>query len=933
MAGSIKIGTHIHNTKWFINAVTQTRRKGLRLLVLQYLFVWSFSFFSENHPVLGVKNFMLSRRFDKVGSNQCLESISLQKLTKLSAHAARNYVVITNPLQRAGLSSKVLQQRFNECLGLDPFVSLNIAPYSVNSVQEIAISKGLDQNDFRGLFLNLRVDELAGACGAWELGQLAASRIVCLHRHKLWWMKPFHALHTRQVPAETQLLLMELPRTQEEGENSKQRYCLMVPLIDSNAKFTLRGLSNNRLQLRAETGDLKESIAYGSLCGLFVGVDTDPFNLLQTAFSQIAQRLQGQVRSGVGAWNPTAATSFPLTAQSTEQTKESCQPTFLDSFGWCTWDSFYTQVNPEGVKKGLSSLRESGFTPKWMVLDDGWQSTSNPDAKNEQQWFDKLTSLKANYKFRDETLGIDLGDLVKDVKKEFGITHFMVWHALAGYWAGVEKNTEMLKYRIIENLPYSPATLMKVDWDLWKFVKYCYLTNKRSGMVHPDNIQKFFSDYHNYLVEQGVDGIKVDAQSAVNVMGIGLGGSVRVALAYHMGLWRSAMERFIGSSKESETDKSTVSIPFTSAENKNGTPNLIHCMCHDSEILLLLGAIYKNRPIIRGSDDHYPRDHASHGPHLYFNAFNSLLISYVGVQDWDMFQTTLGPSSWLHGAARALSGGPVYISDRPGQHCAELLRKLVLKDGSILRSKHNALPTLKNMFEDSQTRNSLLSIWNTNYVKDSGVVGVFNIHGSSWNHIKRRFWFHPGYMGKYASVVGSVSASDVHSIKHNGNTKYAIYLHNKMNLYKRDYKDQIEVEIPHMNFEIASVAPISCFGENTPVEWAAIGLVEQFNSGAAILDQTIVYSPNKTAFVATKIHGGGKFMFLCSQKPSRSLLITCNDLTVNNVLENWEEMSLGGQMISSTFSSNDEGTGFLELDVPFQTITNSHQVILNIWEC
>ena len=39
----------------------------------------------------------------------------------------------------------------------------------------------------------------------------------------------------------------------------------------------------------------------------------------------------------------------------------------------------------------------------------------------------------------------------------------------------------------------------------------------------------------------------------------------------------------------------------------------------------------RNIPIVRGSDDFWPTDAASHGPHLYANAINALFISQVGV--------------------------------------------------------------------------------------------------------------------------------------------------------------------------------------------------------------------------------------------------------------------------------------------------------------
>ncbi|CAN0497313.1 unnamed protein product, partial [Discosporangium mesarthrocarpum] len=39
-------------------------------------------------------------------------------------------------------------------------------------------------------------------------------------------------------------------------------------------------------------------------------------------------------------------------------------------------------VNHDKVFKGLASLHEAGVRPKWLVLDDGWQSTSNVNAAN-----------------------------------------------------------------------------------------------------------------------------------------------------------------------------------------------------------------------------------------------------------------------------------------------------------------------------------------------------------------------------------------------------------------------------------------------------------------------------------------------------------------------------------------------------------------------
>ena len=52
----------------------------------------------------------------------------------------------------------------------------------------------------------------------------------------------------------------------------------------------------------------------------------------------------------------------------------------------------------------------------------------------------------------------------------------------------------------------------------------------------------------------------------------------------------------------------------------------------------------------------------------------------------------------LHASARALSGGPVYVSDAPGAHDFELLQRVVLSDGRVLRAQLPARPTRDCLF-------------------------------------------------------------------------------------------------------------------------------------------------------------------------------------------------------------------------------------------
>eukprot|EP00878_Enallax_costatus_P037111 GHUV01041902.1.p1 GENE.GHUV01041902.1~~GHUV01041902.1.p1 ORF type:complete len:116 (-),score=1.40 GHUV01041902.1:323-670(-) len=48
-------------------------------------------------------------------------------------------------------------------------------------------------------------------------------------------------------------------------------------------------------------------------------------------------------------------------------------PDICNYLGWCTWDAFYHDVSARGVVGGLRSFESVGVTPRWIIIDDGWQ--------------------------------------------------------------------------------------------------------------------------------------------------------------------------------------------------------------------------------------------------------------------------------------------------------------------------------------------------------------------------------------------------------------------------------------------------------------------------------------------------------------------------------------------------------------------------------
>ncbi|CAM9946259.1 unnamed protein product, partial [Phaeothamnion confervicola] len=274
----------------------------------------------------------------------------------------------------------------------------------------------------------------------------------------------------------------------------------------------------------------------------------------------------------------------------------------------------------------------------------------------------------------------------------------------------------------------------------------------------------------------------------------------------------------------------------------------------------------------------------------------------------------------MHAASRAISGGPVYISDRPGEHNVDILRRIVLDDGSILRPVSNALPTLDGLFSDPQrTPGSLLSVWNENPTRGHGVIGVFNIYGSAWNQGRRIYTPVPGAASaaKEAAAASAAAAAaagtgeEAAAAEGGERDHYAIYLHNSRRLSVGKLDDAMEVELPAGSFEVAAVsrvreiAPAS--GGGSAIAWASVGLADMFNAGGAIMSEDVrsVTSGHHdggggAVSVSSVVRGSGLFLAVCSRAPSWVELD-------GRPVPFWHHFGAG---------TADDGIGRLEVDLP-----------------
>ena len=172
-----------------------------------------------------------------------------------------------------------------------------------------------------GVFLRMTVAN-SGSLIQSPLGTIAGlRRFTSCHRDEPWWMVPAAGRAHADVKLETQWLLAET----EAGD------CVMlVPLMDGPFCFTLSGEANG-LKLTGETAD--PAVTGKGGVALFVSVGSDPYAMA---------RRRGAC-GDEAARNGKLRTHKPL-------------PDFVNYFGWCTWDSFYTEVSADKVRTGLASF-------------------------------------------------------------------------------------------------------------------------------------------------------------------------------------------------------------------------------------------------------------------------------------------------------------------------------------------------------------------------------------------------------------------------------------------------------------------------------------------------------------------------------------------------------------------------------------------------
>ena len=476
--------------------------------------------------------------------------------------------------------------------------------------------------------------------------------------------------------------------------------------------------------------------------------------------------------------------------------KNKTYPEIFESIGWCSWNALGEDVSEKKLMDAVATFSDNDFPLPFMLIDDGWLSINQ-----EKQ----LTS----FEFDKEKFPNGFKTSIQRLKDTHGIKDIGVWHTMNGYWSGINKASfsETTQYTL---MPY---------WD-----KESVHDSTLSGKTYylPDalskNGQSFYDAWYGYLKDQGISFVKVDQQSVIK----------RIAKGQTNGnnslpFWSIA-------------EHLEANLQGAIAKHFNGT--VVNCQDMATE------AVYNftSSAIGRNSDDFFPErtayfslevEKGNAAAHVLMNVHNSLWYSNMVWPDFDMFQSHHRDAEY-HAISRAISGGPIYLTDTPGEQNFDILRQLTLNNGKLLRPDVPALPTEDCLFQINDNR--LFKSFSK--VGDTGVLGVWNTDDAD-------------------EVSGTISPSDVNGLE-DGN--YVVYDYFSKSVAVQQVSDSIPLTLKRKGYKLYGVVPLKN-------DIALIGLINKYISAKAIKSQHI-----KSDAVEVTLHEGGTFGAFLPTKPKEIMV-------------------------------------------------------------
>ncbi|EXJ96173.1 hypothetical protein A1O1_01299 [Capronia coronata CBS 617.96] len=467
---------------------------------------------------------------------------------------------------------------------------------------------------------------------------------------------------------------------------------------------------------------------------------------------------------------------------------------WYDSLAYCTWNSLGQDLNAEKIMDGLDSLARNKIYISTLIIDDNWQSLDGTQGETNQ--------FQRGWKaFEANPVGFPEG--LKAAVSKIRDTHpaihdVAVWHALMGYWGGISPDGEIAKTHKTVEVNFREGTPMA----------------GRKLVVHPDDINKLYDDFYRFLSNAGVTSVKTDVQFALDLL---------------------------ADTSDRRSFTNTYQSAWTQAHLRHLAGKAISCMSMIPQILYH-SFLPTTTPqiMLRNSDDFFPDVPSSHAWHVFVNAHNALFVQHLNVlPDWDMFQTS-HPYSGFHAAARCLSGGPIYITDTPGEHDVDLIHQMTAMNprGQTVILRPSCVGKTMGVYDKYEEKGVLkVGAYDGKSDVGAGLLGVFNIAESDTSFILP--------ITKFPGVNAPTSTSNDAGIS---KKKWIVRSHISKRITSPIHPSDpirpdslLQCTLPIRGYDVWTAVPVHSFSLpvlGTALELAVLGLLGKFSGACAIIQAT-----------------------------------------------------------------------------------------------
>ena len=319
--------------------------------------------------------------------------------------------------------------------------------------------------------------------------------------------------------------------------------------------------------------------------------------------------------------------------------EEKPYPELLKYLGWCSWEQHKRGIDEQTIVSAIQRIHQSRQPVRFALIDDGHLRGNGA----EKMMDDRLVGLGPNDKFPN-----GWGPILNERRSD-GVRWLALWQNFNGYWGRIAS-----------------------DNDLGDELNAHLMDVPNGGRLPKDSLLDAVAWYEamiGYAQQSGFDFVKVDQQAA-NLIGYqGTNNAVRSASHCSQALDRAAAARVNG---------------------------LINCMAHGpvNTFNTPLGAI------TRCSEDYVVNDAWRAKAHLHNSYQNMLWLGPTVWGDHDMFHSSDTFAGRMMAVSKAISGGPVYLSDDPDEFDPDLIHPLCDDDGRLLRPLAPAVPLPRSVMVD-----------------------------------------------------------------------------------------------------------------------------------------------------------------------------------------------------------------------------------------